>query len=216
MMVEDLFFLKQVWSFKIKNLSLILLLSVQIFALSINESLLKIHATLIPKIYLMDYKFKEKLNNNSVIIDIVYQKGNYKEATLLKKNIQSRYKDGIKSFKIITKIILYSNLKNTQANIYYLFPSSETNIQKVVALAKKNSALTFSYRQADLSYGVMISVDISKKIKPIINLNAIKQNNIALRPILIDISTIYTGINDLRKKEPIINLNSTKERLYEV
>jgi hypothetical protein len=213
-MVEDHFYLKQIWSFKIKNILLLLLLSAQIFALSINESLLKVHATLIPKIYLMDSNFQEKIKDNRLKIEIVYQKGKYNEALLLKKNIDTRYKNGIKSFKISAKLVLYSTLKSDNANIYYLFPSSKENIKKVVNLAKKSRALTFSYLQSDLSYGVMISVDISKKIKPILNLNAIKNNNIALRPILIDISTIYNKVAVSKEQKQILNFNDVQGSYY--
>ena len=193
-----------------KKILIILLISTQIFALSINESLLKIHATLVPKIYFMDYKFKEKLKNNTLSIAILYQKGEYKEANLLKKKIETRYKNGIKSFKIITELVLFSKVERSHANIYYLFPSSVKNIKKVVALAKENRAITFSYLQSDLSHGVMISVDISKKIKPIINLHAIKRNHIALRPILIDISTIYRKAVSSKTINQILNLNTFK------
>ena len=156
----------------------------------------------------MDYKFKEKLKNDTLSIAIIYQKGEYKEANLLKKKIETRYKNGIKSFKIITELILFSKVEKSHANVYYLFPSSKKNIKKVVALAKENRAITFSYLQSDLSYGVMISVDISRKIKPIINLHAIKRNHIALRPILIDISTIYKKAEISKTINQIINLNT--------
>jgi hypothetical protein len=116
----------------------------------------------------------------------------YKDAKLLKKQINSRYANGIKSFSIETKLYTYSDINRIDANIYYLFPSSKKSIQKAVQKAQSNKAITFSYLKEYLEYGVMISIDVSKKIKPILNLTAIKDNNIMMRPILLDISTIYT------------------------
>ncbi len=41
----------------------------------------------------------------------------------------------------------------------------------------------------------MLSLNISKKIKPIVNLNAIRASNITFRPVLLDISKIYVDRN---------------------
>ncbi len=175
-----------------KIFTLLLLLSASLFAVNINESLLKIHATLLPKISMMDYKFEDKLQNNAITIAIMYKSNQYKDAQLLKNKIEARYRDGIKSYRVKPKLVPYQDIKKAQANIYYLFPTNKKNIQKTIKQANKNSALTFSYSEEDLKYGVMISLDVSKKIKPILNLDAIKTNKISVRPILIDISNIYT------------------------
>jgi len=161
------------------------------FGFNINESLLKVHATLVPKISLMDYQFKDKLKNNAITIAIMYKDSEYKDALSLKKKIDSRYKDGIKSYGVSSKIVPYRDIESTKVNIYYLFPARTADIKRAIKQAKTNSALTFSYLKDDLRHGVMISLNISKKIKPILNLNAIKTNNIAFRPVLIDISNIY-------------------------
>ena len=76
--------------------------------------------------------------------------------------------------------------------------------------------MTFSYLESDLKYGVMLSVKIGANVKPIINLEAIKANNITLRPILLDISLIY---RKLSKKSDFlqdnkINYYSSHYNLY--
>lgn len=169
-----------------------------IFATQINDSLLKVHAVLVPKIALMDYKFKQKIDNNSIVIALMYERVNYKNALSLKEKIDTKYKNGIKDYIIKTKLILYSNISKTKANVYYLFPTDTKQIKKVITRADSNQALTFSYLNDDLKYGVMFSLIVGSKIKPLINLNAIKFGNITLRPILLDISTIYTNdISDI-------------------
>ena len=162
-----------------------------LFALTINESLLNIHAMLVPKIPLMDYKFKEKLNQDAISIIIFYDKINYKSAKLLKRKIDVKYTDGIKEHPIKVKLVSYNKVKmvrNLKANIYYLLPSNQKNIKNVLRSAKENSSLTFSYLKHTLKDGCMISLNIGKRVKPIINLEAIKSNNISLRPVLLDIS----------------------------
>ncbi len=162
-----------------------------LFAHSINESLLNIHATIVPKLPLMDYKFQKKLKDNAILIVIYYDSIDYKSAKKLQYIINEKYKNGIKEYPIKTKLSLYNKKQGLKANIYYLFPSTNKNIKHTIQNAKINSAITFSYLQDDLANGCMISLDIGAKVKPIINLNAIKQNNISLRPVLLKISNIY-------------------------
>jgi len=163
---------------------------------SINESLLKIHATLIPKIYLMDYKFEDKLKNNTISIAIIYHDNNYKEAQVLKNRIETRYKEGLKSYHVSAQLITYDDLTTASANVFYLLPSTKEDINRAVKQANHYQALTFSYLSEDLKYGVMISLNVEKNVKPILNLEAIKLHKISLRPVLIDISNIYIDDGD--------------------
>ncbi len=174
-----------------KYLLLLSILITSTFALSINESLLKVHAVLVPKIYLMDYGFKEKLQNNSIIISLLYDASSYKSAVSLKNKIDGKYRDGIKGHSVKVKLTAYNSLANTQANIYYLFPTDRQNIKEVIKKANSNHALTFSYLNDDLKYGIMLSLKVGKRVKPIINLDAIKLHNITFRPVLLKISKIY-------------------------
>ena len=48
-----------------KALLLLAIFLSSLFAHSINESLLNIHATVVPKLPLMDYQFKEKLDDDN-------------------------------------------------------------------------------------------------------------------------------------------------------
>ena len=179
------------------------------FALNINDSLLKIHATLIPKIYLMDYNVEKKIHNKTMVIAILYGNNTYKSAKSLKEKIATRYPDGINSYKIIAKLVPYSQLSKSKANIFYMLPTSKKMIQQSVRHAQEESALTFAYDKNDLNYGVMISLNVSKKIKPILNLEAIKINNIEMRPILIKISLIYAySRNSYLDRTQIESLNS--------
>jgi len=129
----------------------------------------------------------------------MYTHYEYKDAKLLKKMIETRYKDGIKTYGIQAKLVPYSNIKTSQANMYYLFPAKAKNIKDVVKKAATNRALTFSYLRDDLQYRVMISLSVSNKIKPLLNLDAIKRNKISLRPVLIEISNIYISKANARR-----------------
>jgi len=176
---------------------IVFILCSSLFSMSINHSLLKVHATLLPKIYLMEYDVDKKIKNDTIDISIFYTQNTYKSAKVLKNMILEKYKDGIKKYKISIHTISYSSSNKPDSNIYYLLPTSKEHISSMVKKAKKTGALTFSYLEDDLHHGVMISLNVSKKIKPVLNLDAIKENKISLRPVLIKISCIF------HKKDPL-------------
>lgn len=162
---------------------------------SINDSLLKIHATIVPKISLMDFDFEKKLVDNQISISIYYEKEEYKSALFLEELIKSKYPDGIKEYKIKITLVEYGTKKCKASNIIFLMPTEDEKIIKIVEEAKKHQTLTFSYLKDDLKNGVMLSLNIGANVKPIINLDAIKDSKITLRPILLKISQRFADEN---------------------
>ena len=140
----------------------------------------------------MDYNFKEKLKDESITIAILYDSNNYKDAMLLEKKIYARYHNKIENYTIKTLLLTYDEIDSTNANLYYLFPTTTKNIKNVINKAQQSKALTFSYSNNDLKEGIMLSLKVGTKVKPIINLTAAKTNHITFRPVLLKISHIYT------------------------
>lgn len=190
-MVEEESSSKHHGSFNMKFILLLLFLTYSLFGININESLLSVHATLVPKIPLMDYKFQEKVPQKTIHIVIFYDKNDYRNAKLFEKKIHAKYDKGIKEYPIKTTLHVYNKKQAPLANLYYLLPSNKKNISNVIKMGAKNSIITFSYSPKDLADGAMISLLIGTKVQPIINLKALKANSITFRPIFLKISTIY-------------------------
>ena len=176
-----------------KTLLILSLLWLTTFASEINTSLLKVHATLFPKTILMDYNFEKKLYNESIVLALIYDEHNKISAQLLKKKIEAKYQNSIHNYPLKVVLSSYSNAlkKDLKATSYYLFPSHKKNIKALVALAGLEHSITFTYKNKDLEYGAMISTEIAARVKPIINIDALKREAISLRPILLKISKIY-------------------------
>ena len=139
----------------------------------------------------MDYDAQQKCKDQTLVIALLYNEEQLKYATSLKDQILHRYSEGIRDCSIEIKLIPYSSDLNIAAHIYYLFPSTDAKIKKALIYASVNNALSFSYLQEDLALGAMISVKIGAKVKPILNLEAIKSNNFTFRPVLLEISEIF-------------------------
>lgn len=168
----------------------------------LKDDLLRIHATLIPKILMMDYDFKDRLVDNEISIAVVYENHPQKnDAVIIKRYFEAKYPDGFQNHKINIEFIAYDVIRSAKKHtLYYLLPSSEKQIKNVLAISQKQKAISFSYRGEDLKYGVMLSVKISNKVKPIINVDALKQTNVTLRPVLLKVADIFYQTSSLSLK----------------
>lgn len=171
----------------------IILLSSVLFSSTLNNSLLEIHATLMPKILLLENNIKQKIKNNKIHITIAYEQNNYKDMKFLKQSIKRKYPDGISGYEIDVDLIEYANFEkcDINTNLLYIFPSSKKNIDNMVKEYKACHAITFASDKEYLDNNVMLSIDLGKKVKPIINLKAVKESGISFRPILLSISKVY-------------------------
>jgi len=173
--------------------SFIFLYSTTLFAVPLKDDLMRIHATLIPKIMMMNYDFNKRLIDNTISIAIIYDNTEQKqEALALKRYLNAKYPGGFQNHKIKIVFLSYNKITFTQKHtLYYFLPTSKSQIKNVVAVAYKNKAFTFAYQEKDLQYGVMISVKISNKVKPILNIDALKATGISMRPILLKVAEIF-------------------------
>ncbi|WP_373072291.1 YfiR/HmsC family protein [Sulfurimonas sp.] len=171
----------------------ILLFASVLFSSTLNNSILEIHATLMPKILLLENNIEKKIKNNVINITIAYEKTNYNEMKFFKQAINRKYPEGISGYEIKINVIEYANLKecSNETNAVYVFPSSKENIDNIVQKYKSCHTVTFAYDKNYLSNNVMLSISLDKKVKPIINLKAVKDSGISFRPILLSISKVY-------------------------
>lgn len=173
--------------------ALFMLLTLPLFPQSYNEHILKIEANIIPRIILMDYKFKEKLSDGKIAIDVVYDPIDLPHAKRIKKFIEAKYPMGIKGYPIHITLTPYRMLAEQphRATLYYLMDSDAGTITKTVAQSRKNRVLVFTHDSQNLKYGAHVSLRIDKKIVPYLNPASLKESGIALRPALLSISELY-------------------------
>lgn len=160
---------------------------------TINNSLLEIHATIMPKVLLLQHNIQQNVTNNQINIIIAYEDNNYKDMKFLKRAVEIKYPDGLSGYNIVIKSINYKELKecDRSTNILYIFPSSKNNIDNIIDLYKKCHTITFASQKEYLDHNAMISIDVGKKVKPIVNLNAVKASGISFKPVLLSISKVY-------------------------
>ncbi len=173
--------------------ALLILISLPLFAQSYNDHILKIEANIIPRIILMDYKFKEKLVDGKIAIDIVYDPIDLPHAKRIKKFFEEKYPAGIKGYPIDITLIPYSQLAEQppKATLYYLMDSSAQTIIQAINRSRQSRILVFTHDSQNLKHGAHVSLRIDKKIVPYINPASLKASGIVLRPALLSISELY-------------------------
>ncbi len=157
-----------------------------------NDGLLKIHAALLPKTVLMDYQFERKLVDGAIVVGVVCEERGRFSAERLKEYISAKYPDGIRNYPIKVKKFYYDELPDSTsgATIFYLMPASETAVCAALELLQ-DERLIFSFEPSDLRLGAVISIMVRQKVRPVINLDALRRRNISLRPVIMKISKMY-------------------------
>ncbi len=172
---------------------LVLLFSAQSApAVNLRDDLLRIHANLLPKTVLMDYKFEQKLQEKTISIGLLCRTNNFFYARQLQKYLTEKYKNGISGMGVTVQIFEYDDAEAFlfPATLYYLLPTSAEQIRETLQKIPANR-LTFVYDPRDLQYGAHIGLHIGRQIRPIINIDALKTDGITLRPAIIKISELY-------------------------
>ncbi len=170
----------------------VMLQPLQVHASILRDNLIRIHASLLPKTVFMDYRFKQRLDNGSIKIHVLCKKSDIYYAKDFVRYVRKLYPDGINGLKVTTRIQSYANYMEdpcSSATIFYLLPADKQTMKQAIKEIK--SALIFSYSPASLQYGSHISLKIKYRVRPILNLEALKESGISLRPAILRISDIY-------------------------
>jgi len=178
--------------FTVLFLFILLLPTPLVRAAGLSDDLLRIHANLLPKTVLMDYNFEQKLDGRTILIDIICRKSNWYYAQKLKQYILEKYVNGIGDLPVEVQIRDYADtaLLQKPASLYYFLSAAPEQIRQTLKYVPDNR-LVFVYDPQSLQYGAHIGLHIGRHIKPVINVDALKADNITLRPALVKISDLY-------------------------
>jgi len=176
--------------FCVKCLITVLALTLSAIADSYNIDLINIHAKVFPKILLIDTKIDEKLVNGSIKVIILYSEKDVEAAETLKKESLRLYPI-LKEYPLQIALQEYKDFNPEEpATAYYELLGEQESVTHINTLAQKNSRITFSYDNSYLEYGTLMSLYISSKVTPYINIEALKQSNIELDNIIFKIARI--------------------------
>lgn len=156
-----------------------------------DVDVLDIFSKILPRFILMSNQkniVKDKIN-----ICILHDKIDEQDALALIDRIYVNNPNGIKNYKINLINSNYSNIDMCQnAQLLFMFNTSEQNIEKGIKFSKNHTILTVSYDSKYLEYGANASLFLGRKVVPYINMNSLGNSGLELDNILIRVSKIYT------------------------
>lgn len=158
-----------------------------------NSDFLKVEASFIPKVILMDYAYESHLKADTIELVILYEDPYFNDAQELQDLINQKFNKKLTNYTLNVKLFSYKqyNTNDIFASMLYMFPTDNDCANKVIKKAKQNHIMTFTSSSSLMKLGAIFSLDIGKKVQPVINLEALKDSAIELRPILLKISQIY-------------------------
>lgn len=166
----------------ISKILFFLFLSITLFANEVyNQNVLNIQSKVFPKIILSDNNIEDKLQENIIVLTILYEDIDLNIAQILKKNIEKNY-PSLKNNKFQVVLREYGNFQNDNLTTayYFLFGDKQT-VTQITNILSQNSRLSFAYDDRYLDYGVIFGLKISAQIDIFLNLQILKESKIELQ-----------------------------------
>ena len=176
-----------------KRLFLLLFLASTLWGTSYSNALLEMHANILPKIILMDYGYKERLVKGEIVIRILYDDNQKVYGSKLEELLEKAYPGGIRNLKIEAASLAYDDyLAHPQrATMIYLLETDAKRISAAIRAARKEKSLVFAVNPLYLERGAHASLEIGQKVRPYLNISALKEDGISFRAALMRIAKLY-------------------------
>lgn len=155
-----------------------------------DETNLDISSKIIPRFILMSSQ--KKSIKKEMNICILHTKLDEQYGSVLADKIKSNYPGGANSYPLVVNHTDYKNTNYCKsAQLVYLFNTDHQTLEKTLHMLNENKIISMSYDPSYLEDGVQVSVYLGRKVLPFVNIKSLKNNNIELNPVLLQISKIY-------------------------
>ena len=169
----------------------LLLFFMSLFASDYDHLLLRAQASMFPKIILLDKNLEDKTIDSALSLAIVYDNKELKEARVVKKLVDDKYKGKLGKYKFNVNLINIDDFRDTDSSsAYYLFSSSGVKKQEVILHAINHNCISFSYNYKDFTEKTLISLFLKEKTYIYINKATVAQYNIKFAPIFYRIAKV--------------------------
>ena len=170
-------------------LTLLVLLSLQLFARQYDNTLLDIEAKLFPKIAMLE-KNTKNISSPNLSIAIISQEIDLDIAHKLKSRILKNYPDKILNKKIVIEIRNSKDILTKEIDAIIILHHPKEVLLSIASWANRRNVLSFAYDAADLDYNILASIYIGKTTKPYLNTKIIKKYGFTFDPYLLQLSKL--------------------------
>ncbi len=172
-----------------KTLLLLILISLSLYSYEFDKLLLRAQASLFPKIILLDQEINLKTIDNTVLISIIYNNDEAKEAKNFKNNIYKQYKKRLGNYNLVIKTVHVDEFSDTDnSSAYFIFNTLGKNKKNIITHAIKNQRICFSYSNKSFANDTLISLFLKEKTYIYLNKSALSKYKIKFTPIFYKIA----------------------------
>ena len=172
-----------------KILLIILLVSLSLYSYEYDELLLRAQASMFPKIILLDQEINLKITDSTVLLSIIYNDNEAKEANDFKDLIDKEYKGVLGSYSLVIKTVHVDKFSSTDnSSAYFIFDAIDKNKKDVVTHAIKNKRISFSYSNKCFANNTLISLFLKERTYIYLNKSALSEYKIKFAPIFYKIA----------------------------
>lgn len=166
------------------RLLLFLLFTLDLMAGSVDQLLLKAQAGIFPKIMLLDKDIQNKLQDNKLVLGIVYTKREKRAAEQFKEMLKEEHKNRLGGYRFEARMIDIVDFDaDEDVSAYYIFGTGVSEVSNVVSNAVRKKRICFSYNYRDFANNVLIGLFVKEKTYIYLNKSALQAYNIKFIPI---------------------------------
>ncbi len=164
-------------------------MSLSLYSYEFDELLLRAQASMFPKIIVLDQEINLKTINNTVLISIIYNNNEAKEAKNFKNLITKEYKEKLGSYNLVIKTVHVDEFSSADgSSAYFIFDALGKNKKDVVTHAIKNKRICFSYSNKSFANNTLISLFLKERTYIYLNKSALNEYKIKFAPIFYKIA----------------------------
>ena len=164
-------------------------MSLSLYSYEYDELLLRAQASMFPKIILLDQQLNLKITGGTVLLSVIYNDNEAKEANDFKSLLDKEYKGVLGSYSLVIKTVNIDEFSDTDnSSAYFIFDALSKNKKDVVTHAIKNQRICFSYSNKSFANNTLISLFLKERTYIYLNKSALSEYKIKFAPIFYKIA----------------------------
>ena len=132
-------------------------------------------------------------SDGSIYVDLLYQYDN-EQAKKLASGLTSEL-TAINGVPVIVRSLSLKQYFNSQQvpsiGAFITEKIDKNSLQQIIIKGQINQHILFSPFEGDVEKGVMAGLSVESRVRPYVNISALKQSNIEMKPFFIKVSKLY-------------------------
>ena len=172
-----------------KLLTLLLVLSLKLFATQYDDTILALEAKIFVKMTLLS-EDRDTTRDDTLRIFIIARECDIKTAQKFKSLIADRYPHKVLGKKVSVQIKEFTP-SMTYPDAIIVLKHSQLQLQEIASWANEHKVISYAYDPAYMRTGILASLYIGKCLKPYLNKAIMHKYHFKFNPYLLELSKFY-------------------------